>query len=266
MKKGFLTTAMLALTLILLGSAHAGEWIENDTYEAPTTEAPRDAILVDGDASEWENFELLTDVKFLTEVGEWVVFQEYNGGVWNGPDDHTSSVAFAWDPNYLYIYTHVVDDEHQNNNSWFDGDASQLIFADGGRTTVTHQYNYALDNAQKNILIGNEKAQAGGLTADDVAIVRDDKEKVTIYEARYSPEILGLNAFKVGLEIGIGICINDGDSDTPGQKGWSGWGPHAAVHGKDAPKTGLVILSGNPPPRAVDVTDKLATSWGEIKK
>ena len=38
------------------------------------------------------------------------------------------------------------------------------------------------------------------------------------------------------MQIGVGICVNDGDLDAGqgGQKGWSGWGPYAAVFGKSA--------------------------------
>jgi len=37
--------------------------------------------------------------------------------------------------------------------------------------------------------------------------------------------------------------VNDGDKDTPGQKGWSGWGPHMIVFGKTAPDAALVTLT-----------------------
>ncbi len=262
MKGIFSITAMFALTLMLLCSANAGEWIETDTCEALTT-----TISVDGNASEWEYFPLLTGVEFLTAEGKWVVFEEYNGGVWDGPDDHTTSVAFAWDADYLYIYIHVVDDEHQNSTPAWNGDGAQIVFADENRKAHTHLYNYGLDNTQKNVLIDNEQAAGGGLTEDDVVVARDDSKKVTIYEARFSPKIIGLNGFKVGMDIGIGICVNDGDEGggQDGQKGWSGWGPHSAVFGKNGDKTGLVTLSPNKP-KAVDAIGKLATTWGAIKK
>lgn len=245
--------------LMFLGFVNAGEWIDEDIYEAPTGE-----ITVDGDPDDWRFVDLITESEFKTEGGEWVVFEEYNGGTWDGPEDHTSSIAFAWDEDYLYIYTSVLDDEHQNNASWYDGDAAQIVIADAKRVVVTQLYNYALTDGEDNILIGNETATAGGLTDDDVAIVRDDNKKITIYEARYSPEILGLKSFEVGMEIGVGVCINDGDKDTPGQKGWSGWGPHAAVFGKNAEKTGLVILSDKT--ISVDAVGKLPITWGSLKQ
>lgn len=243
---------------MFLGFANAGDWIDNEFYEAPTGE-----ITVDGDPDDWRFVELITGSEFKTADGDWVVFEEYNGGTWDGPEDHTSSIAFAWDEDYFYIYTSVLDDEHQNNASWYDGDAAQLVFTGPDQAAVTQLYNYALVDGEDEILIGNEQATAGGLTDDDVAIVRYDNKNITIYEARYSAEILGLNSFKVDMEIGIGVCINDGDKDTPGQKGWSGWGPHAAVFGKNAEKTGLVTLSEKT--ISVDAVGKLPITWGALK-
>ena len=259
MKRGFLTASAFALILILIGSADAGDWVEPDTYDAPMG-----TIIIDGDSNDWENVDLITDSEFKTAEDEWVTFEEYNGGVWNGPEDHTTSVAFAWDSEYLYLYTYVLDDEHEHvSDVFWDGDAAQIVFADEDRLAVTQLYNYALADNQKDIILGNEQVTAGGLLEEDVAIVRDDDKGVTIYEARFSAEILGLAEFEAGMGIGVGVCINDGDFDTPGQKGWSGWGPHAAVFGKNGDKTGLVILSSET--ISVDANSKLPTTWGTLK-
>ena len=101
------------------------------------------------------------------------------------------------------------------------------------------------------------------MTTDDVVIIRDDDAKTTFYEAKFAPELLGLAVFAADMSIGIGVCVNDGDIDTPGQKGWGGWGPHAAVFGKNGDKTGLVTLL---PPEAVEPNSKLTTTWGELKR
>jgi hypothetical protein len=261
MEKRFSAIASFALTLIFLGSANAGEWIEQDTYLAPMA-----SITVDGDPSDWAGIETLTDVEFRTTADEWVVFEEYDGGVWNGPDDHSTSVAFAWDAEAIYVYIMVVDDEHEHQSaSFWDGDAVQLVFADAARTAHTHLYNYALSHAQDAIILGNEMISGDGMTEADVAIVRDDSAGTTFYEARFVPEILDLASLEAGMSIGIGVCVNDGDLDTPGQKGWGGWGPHAAVFGKNGDKTGLVTLSALTP-AAVEFSSRLTTTWGGIKK
>ena len=259
MRKAFLVTSLFALTLILLGSANAGDWIAEDTYIAPMA-----SISIDGDTGDWAGIEPLTAVEFRTTADEWVVFEEYDGGIWNGPDDHTTSVAFAWDADALYLYILVVDDEHEHaSDSFWDGDAVQLVFADAARTAHTYLYNYALNDARDGIILGNEMVSGAGMTEDDVAIVRDDAAGTTFYEARFSPEILGLTGLAADDSIAIGVCVNDGDLDTPGQKGWSGWGPHAAVFGKNGDKTGLVTLS---PVTSVEPDSKMAKTWGELKK
>ncbi len=259
MRKGFAAMSLFALTLILLSSADAGDWIETDTYLAPMA-----SITIDGDDSDWAGIEPLTGIEFRTANDEWVVFEEYDGGVWNGPDDHTSSVAFAWEPDNLFVYILAVDDEHEHQSGDFwAGDSVQLVFADAARTAHTHLYNYALNDAQDGIILGNEMVEGGGMTLDDVAIVRDDGAGTTFYEAKFAPELLGLASFEADMSIGIGVCVNDGDLDTPGQKGWDGWGPHAAVFGKNGDKTGLVTLASA---AAVEPTSKLTVTWGSIKK
>ena len=65
------------------------------------------------------------------------------------------------------------------------------------------------------------------------------------------------------MKFGVGICVNDGDNDTPGQTGWSGWYPHAIVFGKNSEKTGLVVLTNAP--FAVGPTGKLTTKWAAIR-
>ena len=258
MKKGFLAITLFAMTVIFLGTANAGDWIAEDMYTAPMA-----SIVVDGDTNDWAGIEPLTGIEFKTTADEWVVFEEYDGGTWSGPDDQLVSVAFAWDPDALYIYILVVDDEHEHQDAaFYNGDAVQLVFADADRTAHTHLYNYALNDTQDGIILGNEMVEGDGMTLDDVAIVRDDAAKTTFYEARFTPELLGLGALSEGMSIGVGVCVNDGDLDTPGQKGWGGWGPHAAVFGKNGDKTGLVTLGA---PAAVSPASKAATTWGSLK-
>ena len=75
-------------------------------------------------------------------------------------------------------------------------------------------------------------------------MVRDDDAKTTTYEALFAPDSFGFEQFEIGQQFGFGVCGNDGDADTPGQKGWSGWGPHMIVFGKTAPDAALVTLTG----------------------
>ena len=69
------------------------------------------SIEVDGVAADWADIKFLGNVKFRAENGELVLFEEYAGGHWSGPDDHSSAVAFAWESDSLYLgavsYTHL---------------------------------------------------------------------------------------------------------------------------------------------------------------
>jgi hypothetical protein len=57
-----------------------------------------------------------------------------------------------------------------------------------------------------------------------------------------------LDTLESGVQFGLGMAINDGDEDTPGQKGWGGLGAHAIVFGKSPEQTALVTLDGYAPP------------------
>ena len=111
-----------------------------DTYTAAVA-----SIEVDGDAADWADIQFLGNVKFRAENGKLVLFEEYAGGHWSGPDDHSSAVAFAWESDALYLGVVVTDDSHQHASAaaW-NGDGVQVVFANPARDTVTHLYNFAL--------------------------------------------------------------------------------------------------------------------------
>ena len=58
------------------------------------------AIVLDGNLSEWGGVPVLADPKFSTPkgsgpagTGTYVLFEEYNGGTWTGPDDPSRSLS-----------------------------------------------------------------------------------------------------------------------------------------------------------------------------
>ena len=200
------------------------------------------SITLDGDASDWAAAEFKSQVPF-EKGGELVLFEEYGGGTWSGPADHSSAVAFAWDASNLYIGVVVTDDTHQNGGSGWNGDSIQMVFANAAQDTVTHLYNYGLSDGG-DVVIMNEKGPGGS----EASITRDEDTATTLYEFSFPAASLGLDGYESGMSIGVGICVNDGDTQDGqgGQKGWSGWGPYAAVYGKTASATGLVNLVGEP--------------------
>src|SRR5207249_7259129 len=75
----------------------------------------------------------------------YILFEEYNGGTWSGPDDQTSAVQVVYDADNVYIGVVVTDDYHEDvsGNAW-NGDSIQLAIADAARTNLVALYNYAL--------------------------------------------------------------------------------------------------------------------------
>src|SRR4249920_3873438 len=100
-------------------------------------------IVLDGDLSEWSGVPVLADPKFAVPKfsatnasPNYVLFEEYSGGTWSGPNDQTSAVQIAYDADNVYFGFVVTDDYHENisGNAW-NGDSIQLMIADGTRTT-----------------------------------------------------------------------------------------------------------------------------------
>ena len=248
-----------AVALIFCTATQAQNGIE-PRYERYN--ADRKSIEVDGDLSDWAGVAFI-EPRFEASDGRetgkgnstigdvtYSTFAEFAGGTWSGPDDHTTLTAVAWDQNGLYLGIIVKDDEHEHaaNNAW-NGDGVQMGLTDADRSAVTHLYNYCIkDGYESGKVYKNGDA---GIIADkergpgnySVAMVRDDAKKTTTYEALFTPDSFGFAQFEVGQQFGFGVCVNDGDKDTPGQKGWSGWGPHMIVFGKTAPDAALVTLT-----------------------
>jgi hypothetical protein len=212
---------------------------------------PANYITADGNLADWAGKEFRGPVPFeipKTGGGKLVYFETLSGtssvatdSVWDGAQDHTARFSFAWDANNFYVGVIVTDDYHQNSNSGWNGDALQLLFANPARDTVTHLYNFGLDGtdgALGKVVINNEKGPGGEIAG----VVRDAARKTTTYEIKFPASALDLQKFEVGMKIGVGLCVNDGDEQTPGQKGWSGWGVHSIVHGKTVDRAGLVTL------------------------
>ncbi len=269
------TAIFVAIMLIGIGVADA-QWRSptHDVYNAPTGVD----VEIDGNLDEWSGVmdsvtgtdgSTFCGVEFEGQGGVVKVWEAHQGGTWDGPDDHTTCFMIVWDEDNVYLALSVTDDEHQNGGAAWNGDSVQLnVVPSGIRESGQPFFLYNVALAENgDLLLHNE--QLNGLTGlvsgDDVAITRDEDSKTTSYEFRFTPANFGLDiSLSAGLEIGLGICVNDGDENAPGQKGWSGWNPHTVVHNKNPEKTGLVVLSAdNVTP--VEPEGKLASTWGRIK-
>ena len=263
MKKPFTILLILSMMLAVCHiTSYAGNDLSgsrsatHDVYEA--IPAPND-IVIDGKSDDWAGVEAFSGVEFPIEDGSMTVFEEWDGGTWSGPDDHTTSFMIVWSPDAIYLGVVVTDEDHQNAtaNGW-NGDALQIGIVPSGVRAAGEVFT------EINVALGDDgTVETGGLAEDQIAIARDGT--TTTYEVKFLPSQFGAAEFAEGIEIGASLCVNDGDGpDQLGQKGWSGWYPHANVIGKNAENAGLVKLV--PASTAVDVKGKLTTTWASIKK
>ena len=214
MGKILLVTIAFALLTSITADA---QWRSktHDVYNALTIPAGVDIKV--GDFSEyWEGvFETVkgTDGTIFCGVEySGNVFETHNGGKWTGPDDHQTCFAILWDPEAIYIAIAVDDDEHEHANpaAW-NGDGAQLAFEMSGKRTAGGQmflYNIGLDDKAKDILLDalNENPGGAGIVPDeDIAIVRNEDEKETYYELRFTAEELQVKGkkFSEGFKFGL---------------------------------------------------------------
>ncbi len=248
-RKKQLVAALASLTIS--GTVTAND-IEpgKEHYTAIKAPAP---IVLDGDLSEWRGASLLADPRFAIpkgsgDDGDLVFFEPHNGGSWDGPDDQTSAVQVVYDDDNVYFGFTVTDEYHENaaNSAW-NGDSVQLMIANEGRDQQVALYNYALggtDEEMGDIIVQHEAAAPDmGDTVTEAVIVRHTDIGRTIYEIKLPKVTLGLSELKGGVRFGLGMAINDGDKETPGQRGWGGLGAHSIVFGKTPQETALVTLA-----------------------
>ena len=259
-----------AFVLCLSGLGVSANDIEPGKDAYSVIRAPK-TIVLDGDLSEWTGVPVLADPKFAVPKysgtnasPNYVLFEQYGGGTWSGPDDQTSAVQIAYDEENVYFGFVVTDDYHENisGGAW-NGDSIQLMIADATRTQQVALYNYALlgyedkqgqyvpDPAQPEPVLVHHEAGPGGTEA---VIKRDSVKKKTTYEIKLPKASLGLESLKGGPKFGLGMAINDGDgalvdgvqygqAGQEGQKGWGGLGAHSIVFGKTPAETALVTLT-----------------------
>ncbi|MBM3850080.1 MAG: hypothetical protein FJ396_07805 [Verrucomicrobia bacterium] len=238
-------TALFTLSSVVPNDIEPGK----EFYTATAVTAP---IVIDGKLTEWGGVPVLSDPKFSVPkgsgaagTGKYVLFEEYAGGTWSGPDDQTSAVQVVYDADNVYFGFVVTDDYHENaaKSAW-NGDSVQLMIASADRQTQVALYNYALGGVDGDLgdVIVMHEAGPGGTEA---VVTRDTAKKKTYYEIKLPASAIGKTPpLTLGAQFGLGMAINDGDNGPgqAGQKGWGGLGAHAIVFGKSPKETALVSL------------------------
>ena len=84
----------------------------------------------------------------------------------------------------------------------------------------------------------------------EASMQRFEDISTTIYEIKIPARGLGVDSLSDGMQMGFGMCLNDGDTEAGqgGQKGWTGWGPYSIVYGKNSPACGLITMRGESVP------------------
>jgi hypothetical protein len=223
-------------------------------------------IVIDGSLSEWTGVPVLADPKFYIKDGaEGTPAGKGTAGVgaslflfercfvcagsptepdsdWTGPDDQTSAVQLVYDADNVYLGFVVTDEYHENaaNSAW-NGDSVQIMIANSNRTQQVALYNYALGGTEDNLgaVIVEHEAGPGGTEG---FVARNTNTHRTTYEIKLPKASLGLSGLAIGTQFGLGMAINDGDQNFPGQGGWGGLGCHSIVFGKTPSETALITL------------------------
>jgi hypothetical protein len=257
----------ISLLSVLAGSLFSLASLANDIEPGKefykVIYAPK-PIVLDGDLSEWSGVPVLADPKFAVPKysgtnasPNYVLFEQYDGGTWTGPDDQTSAVQIVYDAENVYFGFVVTDDYHENSaHSAWNGDSVQLMIASADRTTQVALYDYGLGgietdanlNDTNNVVVMHEAGPTcigDGTCLTEAVIRRNTTTHKTTYEIRLPKAAVGLTSLKGGPSFGLGMAINDGDAGAgqAGQKGWGGLGAHAIVFGKTPSETALITLS-----------------------
>src|SRR3989440_5007073 len=183
MSKKLLSALLCALAISLLAPSTRANDIEPGKEFYTVRYAPK-PIVLDGDLSEWAGVPILADPKFAVPKfsgtnanPNYVLFEEYAGGTWSGPDDQTSAVQITFDTDNVYFGFVVTDDYHENSaRSAWNGDSIQLMIASADRTQQIALYNYALGGTEDALgtTIVQHEAGPGGTSA---IVLRDTLNK-----------------------------------------------------------------------------------------
>lgn len=277
MKNRILIMTLLTIIATAVNAQYANAQWRSKTHDVYNALTGVD-VKIDGDLGEWQGIlETVTGTDGKPFCGveyQGNVFEEHQGGKWEGADDHETCFMIVWDEEAVYLALIVTDDEHEHaaDAAW-NGDGAQLAFEMSGRRKAgipMWLYNVGLDDKAESILpvaLNENPGGAGIIPDEDIVVIRDEVEKKTYYELRFTAEELQVKGkkFSAGFEFGLGICVNDGDKGAgqEGQKGWSGWYTHSIVFGKNSEDTGLVTLTDAVLP--VEPAGKLTTTWGFLK-
>ena len=192
----------------------------------PTAQAARaKSITIDGKLDEWGD---VPPVGANEKIPECIKFTK---GKYNGADDCSAEVRFAWDEKFLYIAAKVKDDKHfqkLRGASLWNGDCIQFAIVDGGPLPPSRskdispikEFAVAADGNGPYIYSWCGK-EPGLLANPNIAVSGGDGE--IIYEAAIPWEHVKVSKPTSGRKLGVSFVVADNDGD--GLRGWLEWTP-----------------------------------------
>ncbi|MAF10802.1 hypothetical protein CMK11_10150 [Candidatus Poribacteria bacterium] len=213
----------------------------------------------------------LTDRDWL--AADWQEMDVYAGGA--QPAGFEAFSAVLWDDDYLYTAIEVTDRDHAvpaavvpNAPALWNGDSPQhrvdMEYDGLPGSAEDIEWGYAL---QDDRILTAVWSSATNIEFIDVAIVRDDANDMTYYEAAVllitheTDEPLSdyINDNK-DAEIGYSDMVNANDGDV--RLGWLEWSSGIGA-GKNAALFGTMTFDHTP--QAVDPAGKAVTTWAALR-
>jgi hypothetical protein len=143
---------------------------------------------------------------------------------WSGPDDLSVQITSSWDMGNLYLKVKVKDDLHFNKfpeSPWSadslqvaidpKNDGSFQIPPGNGTKLVPSVFGFGLalnDDGKSSCVSSQGKTICA---SNQYTIIRDEKEKTTLYEMRLAWEDLGVKPF-AGMVFGMSFLVFDDDT------------------------------------------------------
>ena len=204
---------------------------------------------------------------------DWQEMDVYAGGT--KPKNFKAKSAVLWDDNFLYTAIEVDDDTHASPkavvvgaDSIWQGDSFQgrvdLEYDSMSNSGDDIEWGYALQDGK---VMTCAWSGAGNIDFDTVRVIRDDKNKKTYYEAALvlrtiKPKQTLSKYIKENKDAKIGYSDMVNANDGGARLGWLEWS--SGIGGaKDANQFGTLTFDSKP--QAVNVAEKLVSTWGIIK-
>ena len=189
----------------------------------------RESPVIDGKLNEWKNIRPI-------ELGKEKDFSSSQDSTnWGGPKDLSAEVYVARDADNFYVAARVQDDAFSQANSdalIYEGDSMQIaidVLNDQDpffRDNNLANYEYAFALTPKGPLAWRHIAPQGESRGRDVnvslAVVRDEENKATLYEAAIP--LFDMQSFNRTQRV-VGFSVIISDNDGKGRKGWLQWTP-----------------------------------------